>query len=65
MDPLVGAKRRRGPCAGRIVGSGTGARSPALGLDAAIAEISSHPELYDPGAVAACVRLHAAGAIRM
>jgi PAS domain S-box-containing protein len=38
---------------------------PALGLDAAIAEISSHPELYDPEAAAACVRLHAAGAIDM
>jgi len=38
---------------------------PALGLDAAMEEISSHPEFYDEQAVAACVRLHDAGAIEM
>jgi putative nucleotidyltransferase with HDIG domain len=38
---------------------------PALGLNAAMEEISSHPELYDEQAVAACVRLHDAGAIEM
>jgi PAS domain S-box-containing protein/putative nucleotidyltransferase with HDIG domain len=38
---------------------------PALGLDAAIAEITTHPELYDEAAVAACVRLFKAGAIDM
>jgi PAS domain S-box-containing protein/putative nucleotidyltransferase with HDIG domain len=35
----------------------------ALGLDAAIAEVSGHPELYDPAAAAACVRLYEAGAL--
>ena len=35
----------------------------ALGLDAAIAEVSGHPELYDPAAAAACARLYEAGAI--
>jgi PAS domain S-box-containing protein/putative nucleotidyltransferase with HDIG domain len=34
---------------------------PALGADAAIAEISGHPELYDPDVSAACVGLFEAG----
>ena len=38
---------------------------PALGLDAAIAEVTTHPELYDEAVVAACVRLFEAGAIDM
>lgn len=38
---------------------------PALGLAAAIAEISSHPGLYDQAAVDACLRLYEAGAIVM
>lgn len=38
---------------------------PALGLPAAVSEIASHPDLYDPDAVAACVRLFEAGAIDM
>jgi putative nucleotidyltransferase with HDIG domain len=38
---------------------------PALGLPAAMSEITSHPDLYDPDAVAACVRLFDAGAIDM
>jgi hypothetical protein len=38
---------------------------PALGLEAAIAEIAGHPELYDPDVSAACMRLHKAGAIKM
>lgn len=38
---------------------------PALGLDEGVAEISAHPELYDPEAIAACVRLFEAGAIDM
>lgn len=38
---------------------------PALGLEAAIAEIGAHPEHYDPAVVAACVRLFEAGAIAM
>jgi putative nucleotidyltransferase with HDIG domain len=37
----------------------------ALGLDAALAEISGHPELYDADAVAACLRLNEAGALRV
>jgi PAS domain S-box-containing protein/putative nucleotidyltransferase with HDIG domain len=36
---------------------------PALGLDVAMAEITGHPEKYDPQVVAACVRLHEAGRI--
>jgi hypothetical protein len=36
---------------------------PALGLDAAIAEIRDHPALFDSGVVAACVRLHDLGRI--
>jgi putative two-component system response regulator len=35
----------------------------ALGLDTALAEIAGHPELYDAEAVAACLRLHEAGAL--
>ena len=34
---------------------------PALGTDAAIAEITRHPELYDPEVSAACVGLFEAG----
>jgi putative nucleotidyltransferase with HDIG domain len=34
---------------------------PAVGLDQAIAEISTHSELYDSAAVAACVRLYERG----
>jgi PAS domain S-box-containing protein len=34
---------------------------PALGIDAAIDEITGHPELYDAAAVAACVSLNADG----
>jgi putative nucleotidyltransferase with HDIG domain len=37
----------------------------ALGLDAAVAEVADHPELYDPQIAAACVRLHEVGAIAM
>jgi len=33
----------------------------AVGLDAAVAEITDHPELYDPDVSAACVRLFEAG----
>ncbi len=36
---------------------------PALGLDAAIAEISSHPGKYDADVSAACMRLHEQGRI--
>jgi PAS domain S-box-containing protein/putative nucleotidyltransferase with HDIG domain len=36
---------------------------PALGEDAAIEEIVSHPEYYDADVVAACVALHAAGGL--
>jgi len=38
---------------------------PALGLDAAMEEITSHPEKYDAQVVAACVRLHEAGRIEV
>jgi len=38
---------------------------PALGLDAAMAEITGHLEKYDPRVVSACVRLHAAGRIKV
>jgi PAS domain S-box-containing protein len=38
---------------------------PALGLDAAMAEIAEHPEKYDPRVVSACVRLHEAGRIEV
>jgi HD-GYP domain-containing protein (c-di-GMP phosphodiesterase class II) len=38
---------------------------PALGLDAAMAEITGHPEKYDEQVVSACVRLHAAGRIEV
>jgi PAS domain S-box-containing protein/putative nucleotidyltransferase with HDIG domain len=38
---------------------------PALGVDAAIAEIVEHPEQFDPQVVAACVRLHEAGRIEV
>ena len=34
---------------------------PALGLEAAMAEITGNPEKFDPGVVAAAVRLHEAG----
>lgn len=36
---------------------------PALGFDAAMDEITSHPEKFDPQVIAACVRLHEAGRI--
>ncbi len=36
---------------------------PALGLDIAMAEITGHPEKYDPQVAAACIRLHEAGRI--
>jgi HD-GYP domain-containing protein (c-di-GMP phosphodiesterase class II) len=34
---------------------------PAVGLDEAIQEVSSHPELYDDQVVTACVRLYERG----
>ena len=37
----------------------------ALGLDAAIAEISGHPELFDEQVVAACLRLYEAGKLSL
>jgi HD-GYP domain-containing protein (c-di-GMP phosphodiesterase class II) len=37
----------------------------ALGLDAAMVEITGHPEKYDPQVVAACVRLHEADRIKV
>jgi HD-GYP domain-containing protein (c-di-GMP phosphodiesterase class II) len=37
----------------------------ALGLDAAIAEISQHPEKFDPRVVSACMRLYEAGMIEV
>lgn len=33
---------------------------PALGLDAAMHEITTHPEKFDPQVVAACVSLYEA-----
>lgn len=36
---------------------------PALGIDAAIAEIAGHPQKYDPDVVTACVRLYDSGRI--
>jgi PAS domain S-box-containing protein/putative nucleotidyltransferase with HDIG domain len=38
---------------------------PALGLDAAIAEVRDHPAMYDRDAVAACIELHEAGLITL
>jgi len=38
---------------------------PALGVDAAMAEITGHPEKYDQQVVSACVRLHEAGRIEV
>jgi len=38
---------------------------PALGLDAAMAEITANRSKFDPDVVAACVRLHEAGAIEV
>jgi len=38
---------------------------PALGLDAAMVEITAHPESFDPHVVAACVRLYEAGRIEL
>jgi len=38
---------------------------PALGLDAAIVEITGHPEKFDPQVVAACVTLYEAGRIEL
>jgi PAS domain S-box-containing protein len=38
---------------------------PALGVDAAMAEITGHPEKYDPLVVSACVRLHEAGRLEV
>ena len=35
----------------------------ALGLDAAVEEVKSHPEKFDPRVIEACVRLHEAGRI--
>ena len=37
----------------------------ALGLDAAMGEITEHPEKYDPQVISACVRLHEAGRIEV
>lgn len=34
---------------------------PALGVDAAVAEVVAHPDQYDPNVLAACVRLHKSG----
>jgi PAS domain S-box-containing protein len=36
---------------------------PALGLDVAVREVKSHPEKFDSGVVAACVRLYETGRI--
>ncbi len=36
---------------------------PALGVDAALAEITSHPDKFDAQVIEACVRLHEAGRI--
>lgn len=38
---------------------------PALGLDAAMAEITDHPEKYDPQVASVCVRLYDAGRIEV
>jgi PAS domain S-box-containing protein len=38
---------------------------PALGLEAAMSEITEDPEKYDPQVVAACVRLYEAGRIKV
>jgi HD-GYP domain-containing protein (c-di-GMP phosphodiesterase class II) len=38
---------------------------PALGIDAAVAEITSHPEKFDPLVSQACVRLYEAGKIEV
>jgi len=38
---------------------------PALGLDAAMAEITSHPDKFDSQVVSACVRLYEAGRIEL
>jgi PAS domain S-box-containing protein len=38
---------------------------PALGLDAAIAEIAQHPEKFDAQVVSACMRLYEAGGIEV
>lgn len=34
---------------------------PALGIEAAVEEIAGHPEQFDPGVTAACIRLHESG----
>jgi HD-GYP domain-containing protein (c-di-GMP phosphodiesterase class II) len=38
---------------------------PALGLDAAMVEITAHPEKFDAQVVSACERLYAAGEIEL
>lgn len=38
---------------------------PALGLDAALAEITGRKELYDPEVVASCLRVSAAGGLEL
>ena len=38
---------------------------PALGLDAALEEITGHPEKYDARVIASSVRLHEAGRIEV
>ncbi|HEY5505953.1 MAG TPA: HD domain-containing phosphohydrolase, partial [Coriobacteriia bacterium] len=38
---------------------------PALGIDAAIAELRSGADKYDPDAVAACIRLYERGEIEL
>jgi PAS domain S-box-containing protein len=38
---------------------------PALGLEAAMSEVTGNPEKYDPRVVAACVRLYEAGRIKV
>jgi PAS domain S-box-containing protein/putative nucleotidyltransferase with HDIG domain len=38
---------------------------PALGLEAAMAEVTSHPEKFDPLVIAACIRLYEAGRIKV
>jgi HD-GYP domain-containing protein (c-di-GMP phosphodiesterase class II) len=38
---------------------------PALGLDAAMMEITGHPEQFDPQVIAACVGLYEAGRVEL
>ena len=38
---------------------------PALGIDAAMAEVTSHPEKFDPQVIEACQRLYEAGRLEV